>query len=99
MPYPPPLNVDQILQVLCEKIADSQKVTYCRISLLDRATGSLVVKAVSPTRNITAWRQGIGESLDLSRALHHAGVLESGKPTVLRKKEQVSGENPPEEWE
>src|SRR5665648_1151770 len=66
------LKVDKILQILCEKISESQKVTYCRISLYDKKTESLIVMAASPTRNISDWEQGIGDSLDLERARHHA---------------------------
>ena len=93
------LHVDTILQILCEKIAASQKVTYCRISLLDKKTNSLIVKAASPTREMEKWKHGIGERLDLEQARHHADVLKSGKPTVLRKNGQLSVEGSAEEWE
>jgi HD-GYP domain-containing protein (c-di-GMP phosphodiesterase class II)/HAMP domain-containing protein len=94
------LHVDKILQILCEKIADSQKVTYCRITLIDPDTNSLVVKAAAPTRgDMVDWKHGLGECLDLDRARHHAEVLKSGKPVVLRKNGQLSGEGSEEEWE
>lgn len=93
------LKVDKILQILCEKISESQKVTYCRISLYDKKTESLIVMAASPTRNISDWEQGIGDSLDLERARHHAQVLKARKPTVLRKSDQLSVEGSKAEWE
>lgn len=93
------LHVDTILQILCEKIADSQKVTYCRISILDPNTNSLVVKASSPTRDMDNWQHSVGESLDLEHARHHADVVKSRLPTVLRKNGQLSVEGSEEEWE
>ncbi|MHB1325128.1 MAG: HD domain-containing phosphohydrolase [Thermoleophilia bacterium] len=93
------LKVDKILQLLCEKISESQKVTYCRISLYDKKTESLIVMAASPTQNISDWEQGIGDSLDLELARHHAEVLQSRKPTVLRKSDQLSVEGSKTEWE
>ncbi len=93
------LHVDTILQILCEKIAASQKVTYCRISLWDAASNSLIVKAASPTRNLTEWKHGIGASLDIDQAHHHANVLKSRKPMILRKNGQLSVDSSQEEWE
>ncbi|MDO8736190.1 MAG: GAF domain-containing protein [Thermoleophilia bacterium] len=93
------LKVDKILQILCEKIAASQKVTYCRISLVDSVSGKLMVKAASPTREMPEWNQGIGDSLELSEARHHADVLASRKPCVLRHNGQLSVEGSEAEWE
>ncbi len=93
------LHVDTILQILCEKIAVSQKVSYCRISLLDKNTNQLVVRAASPTRNMAAWKHGVGESLNIETARYHADVLNSGKPTVLRKNGQLSVAGSEQEWE
>lgn len=93
------LKVEKILQILCEKIAASQRVTYCRISLLDDDSSKLIVKAASPTRNLPEWNRGIGESLDLTKAQHHANVLASGKPCVLRHNGQLSVEGTEAEWE
>lgn len=93
------LKVEKILQILCEKIAASQRVTYCRISLLDDDSSKLIVKAASPTRNLPEWNRGIGESLDLTKARHHANVLASGKPCVLRHNGQLSVEGSEAEWE
>ncbi|MCL4473483.1 MAG: GAF domain-containing protein [Actinobacteria bacterium] len=93
------LHVDTILQILCDKIADSQKVTYCRISILDPNTNSLIVKASSPTRDMDNWQHGVGESLDLKHARHHADVIKSCLPTVLRKNGQLTVEGSEEEWE
>lgn len=93
------LHVDKILQILCERIASSKMVTYCRISLLDRSRKALVVKAASPTREITEWNRGIGHRIDLTTASHHAQVIESGKPTVLRKNGQMSVAGNEAEWE
>jgi len=93
------LKVEKILQILCEKIAASQKVSYCRISLLDVDSGKLMVKAASPTREMPEWKHGVGESLDLSEARHHADVLASGKPCVLRHNGQLSVEGSEAEWE
>ena len=92
------LHVDRILQTLCEKISSSHKVTYCRISLLDPTSGNLVVKAASPTRRMD-WSHGIGQTLQLSQAGHHAEVLTSGKPIVLRRHGQLSMEGNEKEWE
>ncbi|MFA6001371.1 MAG: HD domain-containing phosphohydrolase [Thermoleophilia bacterium] len=93
------LHVDKILQILCEKIAASRKVTYCRISLFDKISNSLVVKAASPTREIADWDFGIGDEIDLSQAHHHAGILESMKPEILRRDGQISVEGTETEWE
>jgi len=93
------LHVDKILQILCERIASSKMVSYCRISLLDRSGKSLVVKAASPTREISEWDKGIGHRIDLSLARHHSQVIASGKPTVLKKSGQLSVSGNEEEWE
>ncbi|MFA5802156.1 MAG: HD domain-containing phosphohydrolase [Thermoleophilia bacterium] len=93
------LHVDKILQILCEKIAVSHKVTYCRISLFDKANNTLVVKASSPTREIANWDYGIGDDIDLTQAHHHAGILESMKPEILRRDGQISVEGTETEWE
>lgn len=93
------LKVEKILQILCEKIATSQRVTYCRISLLDDDSSSLIVKAASPTRHFPEWSRGIGDSLDLTKALHHANVLASRKPCVLRHNGQLSVKGSEAEWE
>jgi len=93
------LKVDRILQILCEKIAASQKVTYCRISLIDNRSGNLIVKAASPTREMPDWNKGIGDSLELSEARHHAEVLANRKPSVLRHNGQLSVEGSEPEWE
>ena len=93
------LHVDKILQILCEKIAASRKVTYCRISLFDKVNNSLVVKAASPTREIADWDFGIGDEIDLSQAHHHAGILASMKPEILRRDGQISVDGTGTEWE
>ena len=93
------LKVDKVLQLLCEKISESQKVTYCRISLYDKKTESLTVMAASSTRNISDWEQGIGDSLDLERARHHAEVSPvlqahgpaQERPTIRRRVENRVG--------
>ncbi len=77
------LHFDKILQTLSEKIASSQRVTYCRIALLEPGSHTLTVKAASPARDMD-WEYGIGHQLDLGAALHHAWVIESGRPRVLR---------------
>lgn len=92
------LHVDKILQTLCDKIASSQMVTYCRISLIDSDKHSLVVRAAAPTREME-WEHGIGQQLDLARASHHAEVLKSGKPIVLRQNGQLSVKESEKEWE
>ena len=78
------LHVDRILQTLCDKIASSQKVSYCRIAMLDRSGCSLTVKAASPTRKMR-WNYGLGEKIGLQEAPHHCAVLETGKPVILRR--------------
>ncbi len=78
------LKVDRILQTLCDKIASSQRVSYCRIAMLDQHGCSLTVKAASPTRKIK-WNYGLGEKIGLQEAPHHCSVLETGKPVILRK--------------
>lgn len=93
------LHVDKILQILCERIAASKMVTYCRISLLDRTGKALVVKAASLTRESNTWEGGVGHRIDLREAGHHAYVMESGKPTILRKNGQLSVEGSETEWE
>jgi len=94
------LNVDRILQILCEKIADSRKVTYCRISMIDKNSNSLVVRAAAPTRSsIRNWRHGVGDSLKLESARNHAKVLKTGKPVLLRKNGELSSADSAEEWE
>ncbi|MHB1056141.1 MAG: HD domain-containing phosphohydrolase [Thermoleophilia bacterium] len=93
------LHVDKILQILCERIAASKMVTYCRISLLDQTRTSLVVKAASLTRESSEWEGGVGHRIDLAEAGHHAHVMESGKPTILRKNGQLSVEGSETEWE
>ncbi|MHB1391407.1 MAG: HD domain-containing phosphohydrolase [Thermoleophilia bacterium] len=93
------LHVDKILQILCERIAASKMVTYCRISLLDQTGTALVVKAASLTRESSEWEGGVGHRIDLREASHHAFVMESGKPTILRKNGQLSVEGSETEWE
>lgn len=93
------LKVEKILQILCEKIAASQKVSYCRISLLDPSSGKLIVKAASPTRDMPVWNPGLDDSLDLTKASHHAQVLASVKPCLLRHNGQLSVEGSEAEWE
>ncbi|MHB9112465.1 MAG: HD domain-containing phosphohydrolase [Thermoleophilia bacterium] len=93
------LKVEKILQILCEKIAASQRVTYCRISLLDDNGSRLTVKAAWPTRDMPEWYGGIGDSLDLAKARHHANVLASSKPCVLHHNGQLSVEGSGAEWE
>lgn len=93
------LHVDKILQILCDRIAASRKVTYCRISLLDPHSNTLVVKASSPTRDLPEWDLGIGDELDLGRARHHAEVLKAVEPVVLRKNGELSTAGSETEWE
>lgn len=93
------LHVDKILQILCERIASSKMVTYCRISLLDHSGKALVVKAASPARDNNEWKKGIGQRIDLLSASHHCEVIESGKPSVLRRNGQLSVSGSEAEWE
>jgi len=93
------LRVDKILEILCDKIAESKKVTYCRISMLDPDTDSLVIRAAAPARNIAGWKYGIGDSIDLGKASHHAQVLKTGKAAIIRKNGQIPANETVEEWE
>jgi len=45
------------------------------------------------------WEHGVGQQLDLARASHHAEVLKSGKPIVLRQNGQLSVKESEKEWE
>ncbi len=93
------LHVDSILQILCEKIASSKKVTYCRISLWDRAREALIVKAESTTRDMIDWKCGVGESLPLENAVYHREVMDSKTPKVLKQSEDVINDVTEAEWE
>ncbi len=92
------LHVDRILQILCEKIAASQKVTYCRISLLDDSGDFLVVKAESTTRKVEHWSESVDRRIPLERAKYHRAAIDSRKPQVLRREED-DGEIAEDEWE
>ena len=93
------LHVDSILQILCEKIASSKKVTYCRITLWDRAEDALVVKAESTTRDIVDWEKNVGESMPLDKARYHRQVMEDKTPRVLRHSEDIDSDESDKEWE
>lgn len=92
------LRVDKVMQILCDKIAATRKVTYCRISLLDDTRSILTVKASYPTREIAGWKNGIGEQLDVTGAKHHSEVIASGKPLVVRNDQNREAEDR-DEWE
>ncbi len=78
------LSVDKILQTLCDKIAASRMVTYCRVSLLDPKSGMLVIKAASAARRID-WDYQVGDTLKLDDARYHYKVLNCGNLIVLRR--------------
>ena len=92
------LQVDRILQIICEKISSSRMVTYCRVSLLDSSGKNLIVRAATPTRNMSQWERGLGQGLDLSQAPHHAHVIATGNPVVMRRHDQEAGSDSSDEW-
>jgi GAF domain-containing protein len=92
------LQVDRILQIVCEKISSSRMVTYCRVSLLDDSGKNLIVRAATPTRNMSEWERGLGQALDLADAPQHAHVIASGNPVVMRKRDPAPGEDSSTEW-
>ncbi|RJQ43237.1 MAG: GAF domain-containing protein [Gaiellales bacterium] len=92
------LHVDRIMQILCDKIAQTKMVTYCRISLLDDSRNVLAIQASYPTRKISDWKSGIGERLELDNAPFHAEVIASGRPLVVRDG-QPSDDERRGEWE
>lgn len=92
------LYVEKIMQILCEKIASSKKVTFCRISVLDDSKKALEIKAAWPSRSLTDWDRGIGHRIELSQAPQHARVLKSSEPLVMRRKEQPDSLDNEWEW-
>ncbi len=93
------LHVDKILQILCEKIAVSMKVTYCRIALLDESGENMVVKAESTTREVSDWHKGIGQRIPLDTVKYHRRVVESMEPLVLKHDEHLINGASQQEWE
>lgn len=91
------LHVDKILQILCEKIAASQKVTYCRIALIDENSNDLVIKAASTTRDIHDWEDGVGQRIAFTHMRHHRKVLETKEPYMMRR--SVEGGEDTAEWQ
>ncbi|MHB8966813.1 MAG: HD domain-containing phosphohydrolase [Thermoleophilia bacterium] len=92
------LHVDSILQTLCNKIVETQQVTYCRVSIIDDSTGAISVRASYPTREIASWKNGVGELLDLSEAPYHQQVITDGEPLVVRREGQTEVQKQGE-WE
>lgn len=92
------LHVDKVLQILCNKIAETRKVTYCRISLLDDSGKVLLVKASYPTREIANWKEGIGEELEVDSSLYHAKVIADSQPLVIRDGTDAEGRQGEWEW-
>jgi HD-GYP domain-containing protein (c-di-GMP phosphodiesterase class II) len=93
------LNVGRIMQILCDKIAETRRVTYCRISLLDSSRETLSVEAAYPTRDLDDWKHGVGESFDLSEYKYHAKVISGGKALVVREENPDGNKDENSEWE
>ncbi len=93
------LHVDKILQILCEKIAASMKVTYCRIALLDKSGETMVVRAESTTREMNNWDEGVGNRIPLETARYHRQVVKDMKPLILRHDESLKNGDSHAEWE
>lgn len=93
------LNVDKITQILCEKISSSRNVSYCRVAILGSCGSTLEIKAARSTREQGECRCGTGEPIHLLRAPHHAQVLKTREPLVLRKNGHLSEESSKGEWE
>ncbi len=91
------LSVDKILQTLCNKIASSRKVTFCRVSLLEPETGMMVIKAVAAARPVE-WDYRVGDKFRLEDAHYHSQVLNCGS-LVLIKKDGLSTADRGREWD
>ena len=77
------LDLDHILETVAHQITTSLVATFCRITLLDEAGETLVVRATSPIRDQDA-KGAFGRRCPLATVPWHRQVIETAEPVVLR---------------
>jgi PAS domain S-box-containing protein len=78
------LDLDELLQILCQKMIESAKASFCSIYLLDHEGQSLTLRASASARG-TDPAPAIGLSVPIGAAPWHQRVIVEGEPLVSRR--------------
>jgi HD-GYP domain-containing protein (c-di-GMP phosphodiesterase class II) len=76
------LDIDQILQILVEKLSRRIATTFCRIFFLDRENNSITVQAAHPTRKLE-WTPEIGKDFPLDHSYYFNQVVETKRSFTI----------------
>ncbi len=76
------LKIDQVLQVLAVRIAESTAATFCRISILDDKGENLSIVAAYPVREMD-WEPSIGRALPVSELPDHRKAIETKEAVIV----------------
>jgi len=75
------LKLNEVLQVLAERIAEATEATFCRISLLDEDREHLRVVAAYPVREMD-WEPSIGRALPIGELPDHKKAIETREAVI-----------------
>lgn len=78
------LDLDELLQILCQKMIESAKATFCKIYLLDHEGRNLTLRAAASARG-TRPAPGIGLSVAIGAVPWGQRVIVEGTPLVSRR--------------
>ncbi|MFA5809068.1 MAG: HD domain-containing phosphohydrolase, partial [Thermoleophilia bacterium] len=89
------LKIDQVLQVLAERIVEAIGVTFCHILLLDEKGDHLRVVAAHPARPLE-WEDSMGASLSLDDLPDYRKALQTRAAVVVGGRREGPAESMPE---
>lgn len=77
------LDLDELLQTLCQRMVESVEASFCRIYLLDQEGRNLTVRATHTIRGLD-WDPGIGRTFPVESLPWHQRAIAKGAPLALR---------------
>lgn len=79
-----PLEINEVLQVLAEKMVTTVESTYCRVLLLSDRKNNIFLRvaAAYPIRKME-WETAVGSSLPLAKLPDYKKVIETGEAVIL----------------
>ncbi|MFA5801744.1 MAG: HD domain-containing phosphohydrolase [Thermoleophilia bacterium] len=89
------LKIDQVLQVLSERIVEAIGVTFCHVLLLDEKGDHLRMVAAHPARSME-WEDTMGASLSLDELPDYRKALQSHAAVVVGGRREGPAETMPE---